>query len=402
MLELEAARNRILATIPPLPAEAISISEAAGRVLAASLTAPADLPRFDNSAMDGFAVRAEDLTAASAMCPVDLQLIGQIVAGDTAGNLSVNAGTCVRVFTGSPLPAGADAVVMQEDTRRTLGVPSLVQVLDPVVAGENVRRRGEDVARGKPVLAAGDVLRPGAIALLAALGFGELQSHRRPVVGLIATGNELVELGQPLGDGQIYESNRAALVPMVTSAGAVPRLFALVPDTLAATRNALEEVFKSCDVVVTSGGVSVGDMDFVKPAFESIGGTLEFWRVAIKPGRPFVFGRCGGKFLFGLPGNPVSALVTFQLLVRPALRKMLGDRDTGVPSFPAVLAEPLVNPGDRRHFVRATVDDAGAARLAGAQASHRLGALPRVNGLIDVPAHANWPAGTPVRVFRFE
>jgi molybdopterin molybdotransferase len=176
----------------------------------------------------------------------------------------------------------------------------------------------------------------------------------------------------------------------------------LVPDTLDATRSALEEAFSACDVVVTSGGVSVGEMDFVKAAFESIGGTLELWRVAIKPGKPFVFGRRGGKFLFGLPGNPVSALVTFQLLVRPALRRMLGASDADASAFPAVLAEALSNPGDRRHFMRVSVDGKGAVRLAGAQASHRLGALPSTNGLVDVPARTNWPVGTPVTVMHFE
>lgn len=402
MLELEEARARILAAIPPLPLETARISSAAGRVLGSHLTAPIDLPRFDNSAMDGYAVRAEDLADASANQPVSLRLVGQIAAGDNPAGFSVTAGTCGRVFTGSPLPEGANAVVMQEDTRPAPGEPSRVPVLDHVVAGENVRRRGEDVSCGAPVMTAGDALRPGAIALLAALGFSEVPVHRRPVVGLLATGSELVEPGQSLADGQIYESNRAALAPMITSAGAIPRAFALVPDTLAATRNALEEAFAACDVVVTSGGVSVGEMDFVKTAFEAIGGTLEFWRVAIKPGKPFVFGRRGGKFLFGLPGNPVSALVTFQLLVRPALRRMLGAREVDSPSFPAVLAEPLSNPGDRRHFMRVTVDARGAVRLAGAQASHRLGALPSANGLVDVPARANWPVGTPVTVMRLE
>ncbi len=402
MLELEEARARILAAIPPLPVEAVLLSEAASRVLGSHLSALMDLPRFDNSAMDGYAVRSHDVADASANQPVSLELVGQIAAGDIPGSFSLAAGTCGRVFTGSPMPSGADAVVMQEDTRPAPGERLQVLVLDRVVAGENVRRRGEDVACGAPVMTAGDVLRPGAIALLAALGFREVPVHRRPVVGLLATGSELVEPGHSLADGQIYESNRAALSPMVTNAGATPRGFALVPDTLAATRSALEEAFAACDVVVTSGGVSVGEMDFVKTAFEAIGGTLEFWRVAIKPGKPFVFGRRGGKFLFGLPGNPVSALVTFQLLVRPALRRMLGAHEVDAPSFPAVLAEAFSNPGDRRHFMRVTVDGMGAVRLAGTQASHRLGALPSANGLVDVPARANWPAGTPVTVMRLE
>ena len=213
------------------------------------------------------------------------------------------------------------------------------------------------------------------------------------MVGLLATGSELQEPGQPLAPGQIYESNRIALAALMQRAGAVPRTFPLVADALAATSLALADAFNQCDAVVTSGGVSVGEMDFIKRAFEQIGGELEFWKVAIKPGRPFVFGRCRGKLLFGLPGNPVSALVTFLLLVRPALLRWQGATDVSLPAHPGVLAEPLANDGERRHFMRVKVDPTGKVRSAGVQASHVLSSVAAANGLVDVPPNTTLACG---------
>jgi molybdopterin molybdotransferase len=217
-------------------------------------------------------------------------------------------------------------------------------------------------------------------------------------VGLLATGSELREPGQALGPGQTYESNRVGISALVSRAGARPILFPLVADALADTRRALEEAFRECDIVVTSGGVSVGEMDFVKRAFEESGGDLQFWKVAIKPGRPFVFGRFLEKFLFGLPGNPVSAHVTFLLLVRPALLRWQGATDVSLPSHPGVLAEALVNPGGRRHFMRVKVDRAGKVHSAGAQASHLLTSLAAANGLVDVPSQTTLSQGATVPV----
>jgi molybdopterin molybdotransferase len=222
------------------------------------------------------------------------------------------------------------------------------------------------------------------------------------VVGLLATGSELTEPGRPLAPGRIYESNRAALAVLIGRAGAVPRAFPLVADVLAGTSLALADAFNQCDAVVTSGGVSVGDMDFLKRAFEQIGGSLEFWKVAIKPGRPFVFGRLREKLLFGLPGNPVSALVTFLLLVRPALLRWQGATEVALPAHPGVLAEPLANHGERRHFMRVKVDSAGKVWSTGIQASHVLSSVAMANGLLDVPADTTLAAGTAVTVLRWE
>jgi molybdopterin molybdotransferase len=248
----------------------------------------------------------------------------------------------------------------------------------------------------------GDALTPARISLLAATGLARVPVGRRPAAGLLATGSELREPGQPLAPGQIYESNRLGLASLIRRAGAVPKVFPLVADSLAATRLALEQAFNQCDVVITSGGVSVGELDFIKQAFEQTGGSLEFWKVAIKPGRPFVFGSCRGKLLFGLPGNPVSALVTFLLLVRPALLRWQGAQDVSLPAYPGVLVEPLANPGQRRHFLRVKVDAAGKVRSAGIQASHILSASATANGLVDVPPETTLPAGKTVSVIRWD
>ena len=401
MLELEDARQRILAALPTPTAERVSLREACHRVLSENISSPVDLPPFDNSAMDGYAVRLADVASAKPASPVNLRVVGRVVAGeDFSGELT--GGDCVRVFTGSPLPAGTEAVVMQEDTRTEATRPGEVLILDSARPGENLRRSGQDVSRGASLAKRGDLLTPGKIALLAATGIAEVSVGRRPVVGLLATGSELREAGETLSTGQIYDSNRSALAPLVKRAGALPNIFPLVPDTLDDTRAELERAFGESDVVVTSGGVSVGEMDFMKSAFGLMGGELQFWKVAIRPGKPFVFGRVGEKFWFGLPGNPVSALVTFLLLVRCALLRWQGASDVALSSHPGVLAENLGNPGDRRHFMRVRVDASGKIFSAGRQASHALASFADANGLVDVPPQTTLATGATVQVIRWD
>jgi molybdopterin molybdotransferase len=397
MLELEDALAHILATIPSPTSESILLRDAARRVQAERIESPIDLPLFDNSAMDGYGVRSRDVASAAPESPTRLRLVGRAAAGETfAGELA--AGTCVRLFTGSPLPPGADAVVMQEDTRVEPNAGDQVLFLEPTRTGDNVRWRGEDVKRGATLAAPGEVLSAGRLSLLAAAGLVRVRVGRRPVVGLLATGSELKEPGEPLVPGQIYESNRIALAALVCRAGAIPEVFPLVADALAATRSALTEAFRQCDAVITSGGVSVGELDFIRPAFEETGGALQFWKVAIRPGRPFVFGRYGEKVFFGLPGNPVSALVTFLLLVHPALLRWQGAADISLPSRAGVLAESLANPEGRRHFMRVKLDASGAVRSAGVQASHILSSMAAADGLLDLPPRTTLAAGTAVQV----
>jgi len=401
MLELEEALNRILSVVQPLDPETVLIEEAPDRVLAEPAFSPLDLPPFDNSAMDGYAVRALDLAGAGADHPLPVRLIGKAAAGEVFPG-ALEHGTCVRVFTGSPLPIGADAILMQEDTRPDPTEPDRVWCLEAVKPWENVRLQGEVVKRGAKLAGPGSRLTAGHVALFAAAGISQVHVARRPRLSVLATGDELVENGQPLLPGQIYESNRVMLATLARRAGAVPLLRPLVPDTMEATRSALEKALAESDAVVTSGGVSVGESDFVKAAFERMGGQLDFWKIAIRPGKPFAFGRAAGKLLFGLPGNPVSALVTFQLLVRPALAAMQGAAETGLPGSNGVLIEPLANHGDRRHFVRVVIDAAGRVRSAGTQASHYLSSLANANGLVDVPPRASLPAGAAVLVLRWD
>jgi molybdopterin molybdotransferase len=401
MLELEEALRRILAAVPQAVSERVPLEQAERRVLNEPVVSPVDLPLFDNSAMDGYAVRAADVANAKPGSPVRLRLAGKIAAGQSA-KAQLSPGTCIRLFTGSVLPRGADAVVMQEDTQLAEGELDTVLILDTAKPWENVRLRGEDVKHGTRMLEAGQRLSVGALSLIRAVGMTHVNVGRIPLVGVVATGSELQEPGHPLQPGQIYESNRIGLAALVSRASSQPRVFPLVPDDAGETLAALKEAFAQCDAVVTSGGVSVGEMDLVKSAFEQLGGELQFWRVAIRPGRPFVFGRWREKLLFGLPGNPVSALVTFLLLVRPSLLQWQGATNLELPTHPALLAEQLANRGDRRHFVRVNVTTEGQVYSAGVQASHFLSSLAAANGLVDVPPRTTLAPGALVRVMRWD
>ena len=392
MLELETAQDRILALARSLGSERLTLAEAQDRFVFEPLFAGVPLPLFDNSAMDGYAVRSEDIGLASRENPILLKLAGRIAAGEPPA-ASVSKGTCVRVFTGSPLPSGADAVVMQEDTEMEGGLGGTLKVLECVRPWENIRFAGEDLKMGSCVAEQGDLVTSGRIALLAAVGCAEVVVGRQPVVGIIATGSELRAAGELPGPGQIYESNRSGLAALVRKAGAKARVFPIVRDAPAEIKEALAIAANECDTVVTAGGVSVGEFDFVKAAFAELGGELDFWRVAIKPGKPFALGRWGGKLLFGLPGNPVSAFVTFLMLVRPALLKMQGAREIFLPVRHAILTEPLTNRGDRRHFVRVHVDARGRARSAGTQSSHILASLSLANGLVNLASGATMESG---------
>jgi molybdopterin molybdotransferase len=291
---------------------------------------------------------------------------------------------------------------MQEDTRIDPAHPDKPLMLDKVVPWENTRLAGEDLKAGARVLEPGDRLGVTQLGLLAAVGLSQVQVRRQPLLGLIATGSELREAGSSLGPGQIYESNRLTLSLLASAAGAQTKAYPLTPDNLDTTRSALATALAECDAIVTSGGVSVGELDFVKAAFQQLGGELAFWRVAIKPGKPLAFGQWKGKLLFGLPGNPVSAFVTFLLLVRPALLRFQGAGVPELPSRPGILAEALVNAGDRRHFVRVNLDGQGKVRPAGKQASHILHSLARANGLVDVPPSTTLKAGSSVAVLGWD
>jgi molybdopterin molybdotransferase len=401
MLSLEEARERILAALALLEPENVPLRDAAGRFAAKTVTSPLDLPLFDNSAMDGYAVRAADLTTASPPSPVPLRLRGTVAAGGVFDG-ATEPGDCVRLFTGSPLPAGADAVVMQEDTQLDPADPGRVWFREAAPPWSNVRRQGEDVKQGAALLQPGDQVTAARSAVLAAVGLGTVRVTRRPAIALLATGSELVEAGHPLAPGKLYESNRLMLAALLEGLGLSTTALPLVPDTAPATRQALAEAFQLADVVITTGGVSVGEFDLVQAAFADLGGRIVFWKVAIQPGKPFFFGQLGRRCLFGLPGNPVSAFVTFLLLVRPALLRLQGATAWELPSCRTTLADPIAQAGDRRHFVRVRLLRNGQVTSAGTQASHRLGPLAAADGLVDVPPHTTLPAGSTVTVLRWE
>jgi len=401
MLDLEDALARVLAVVPVAISEDVGLGDAAGRVLAEEVRSPIDLPVFDNSAVDGYAVRAVDVASAGSDSLVQLELIGRVATGaDFTGE--VTPGGCAQVSTGSALPCGADAVVMKEDTDTEAISAGKVTIGARVERGENVRSQGEDVKRGARLVETGEFLTAARVGLLSATGLTSVRVGRRPVVGLLATGSELKEPGQPLAPGQIYEGNRAALASLVRGAGALPTTLPLVPDSFTLTCEALADAFNHCDVLVTTGGVSVGETDYVQRAFRQMGGAIRFWKVAIKPGQPFAFGSHRGKLLFGLPGNPVSALVTFLLFVRPALLRWQGATCVSPPIYRGVLAEPLTNTGTRRHFLRVKVDTAGMVWSAGLQVSHAMSCAAAANGLVDVAANSCLAAGLTIPVLRWD
>ena len=289
---------------------------------------------------------------------------------------------------------------MQEESRPAEEA-GFVSFIGSVTPWENLRFQGEDIKKGSLLGGVGDRVHPGQIAAFAATGFSQVRVGLRPRVGVISTGNELREAGEELGASQIYESNRATLASLVSAAGGRARLYSLVPDELAAVKDRLLEALRECDTVVTSGGVSVGEWDFIKAAIESAGGRIEFWRIAMKPGKPFVFAKYQGKLIFGLPGNPVSAFVTFLLLVHPALQVMQGARDWAMRTVRGELAEAVGNPAERRHFMRVVMDHQGMVRSSGIQGSHTVSALAKANGLIDVPPRTTWRPGQVVNVMQW-
>lgn len=397
MRTVEAAREALLASVAPLPAVECPLEEAIGCCLAEPVQAPLSLPAFDNSAMDGWAVRVGDTN----QVPVALRVGGRSMAGAAPGG-RLAEGEAWRIFTGAPLPEGANAVVMQEDADWDAAHPGRVVIRETAGPWENVRFRGEDVAQGATVLGPGARIGPAQVGLLAALGDGVVRVHRRPVVTVLPGGDELRPPGAALEPGQIHDSNGPMLAALLRGSGALVRREPAVPDDPAALASALRVALDGSDVVVTAGGASVGEHDLVRPAFESLGGRIEYWRLSLKPGKPFFLGRLGGRILCGLPGNPVSAFVTAVLLVQPLVRRLLGALDPGPVTVPGILGEGVENLDGRPHFLRVIRKADGEVRAAGAQASHLLGSLGRANGLVEVPSRSTLAAGTAVRVVVWE
>jgi len=380
MIPLDEARVYVFEHVSPLAAREVAPAEAVGCVTAAAVTSAATIPPFDNTAMDGFALRAVDTAGANEQ-PVSLVIVGTVAAGP--GNLpTVGEGEAVRIMTGAPIPPGADAVVMVE---RTAAEGHLVEVQAEVEAGNHIRRSGEDVQPGDVVIDAGILVTPAHLGVLLSVGCASLPVVPRPRVAVMSTGDELVADGSPLRPGQIVDSNRPTLLALVEAAGFTAVDGGLVADDEQAIDAALRSAVAECDAVVTTGGVSMGDFDYVKVVLDRIG-DMRWMQVAIKPAKPLAFGTVDGTPVFGLPGNPVSSMVSFELFARPALRRMMGHPEPDARMVDAVADEPLRRrPDGKTHFARvaASVDDDGVlhVRSAGGQGSHQLSAMAGANAL---------------------
>lgn len=399
MISVEEALAEILRHVQPLEPERVAILDALGRVLVEQVVADVDIPPFANSAMDGYAVRAADVAHASPDSPVRLEVVGMVAAGYTI-QVVLLPGTAIRIMTGAPLPAGADAVVpfeLTSDADRAkderLAVPAAeIEVREAVYTRDNVRPAGEDIRRGEQVMSPGRLIRAQEIGVLASLGRETVLVHRRPRVAILATGDELLEVHEELAPGKIRNSNEYTNAALVTRTGGIPIRLGIARDTqeelTAKIRDGLEQ---GADLFLTSGGVSVGDYDVVKDVLGTEG-QMQFWQVNMKPGKPLVFGLLAGGTagnvpLLGLPGNPVSAMVSFEQFARPTILKMLGHRQLGKSTIRAILDEPLETSG-RRTFARVIVTTRGGryhARSTGEQGSGVLTSMSKANGLAIVP-----------------
>lgn len=374
----------MLPAFHPLGEEEVHLTEAAGRHVARAVVARADAPPFDNSAMDGYAVRAADVASAGQGTPVRLPLRGESRAGgQPAGPLE--PGTACRVFTGAPMPAGADAVVIQEDTERH---GDEVEIREASPTGRHVRAQGSDVRHGARLLQAGDRIWPGEIGLLASQNIARVHVFRRPEVAILSTGDELRMLGDDLEPGTIINSNVYVLSEMLRALGAIPVALPAAPDTLPGIEASLRKALEA-DVVITTGGVSVGAYDFVQEAFKNVGIEPGFWKVRVKPGKPFAFARYGDKPVLGVPGNPISAMIAFEVLIAPCLRKMLGDPQPHPQPVVARLREPYRRRPGRVEIARAVATREGDELIVTLHDLQGSGSLPSfvgVNALVVLPA----------------
>lgn len=384
MITVKEALEHILGSVAPLGFEKTDILSARGRVIGGDVRASRDIPPRDNSAMDGYAVRAEDTIGAGSENPVLLKVIENIPAGHTPRK-GVGPGEAARIMTGAPIPEGADAVVKVEETACD---DAGVRISAPVPRGDHIRYAGEDVAAGDLIIRAGTVLRPAEVGMLAALGRSSVEVYRRPLVAIIPTGDELVDIDEAAtSPGKIVSSNSYSLAAQVMECGGIPLQLGIAKDS----REDLTEKFRvaiRADVIVSSAGVSVGDYDFVKDVMEDVGVTIEFWQVAERPGKPMTFGSREGVPVFGLPGNPVSSMITFEEYVRPAILKMTGHRNIFRRTVRATAAHDIEKKQGLRYFFRSRIQRQGdgfAVEITGEQGSGILSSMVLANGIMVIP-----------------
>jgi molybdopterin molybdotransferase len=405
LLSVAEARQRLLAAFTPVDVEMIPLTQSAGRVLAKDVRSAVDLPLFDNSSMDGFAVQAADVSGASPNTPVELKVVGDVPAGHVSP-IGLQTGEALRIMTGAPVPHGADAVIPVEDTdqfRKDLHtgatLPESVKVYRSIKPGDYIRPRGEDVHLGELILAGNIRLRPQDVGILAMIGVAEVQVYRRPKVALLSTGDEIVPVHLPLEPGKIHDSNAYTLAALVSRDGGESVNLGIAPDRAQAVRETLAlSVTSGADLIISTAGVSVGAFDFVRMVVEEHG-KLDFWRVNMRPGKPLTFGSYQGIPFVGLPGNPVSAFVGYEVFVHPALLRLSGLNDQPRSSIRVELTEPVQSDG-RESYLRAIVElnkGRWSARLTGHQGSGNLRSLVQANALLIIPSGVkSLPAGAEV------
>ena len=394
MISVEEALEKVLSYVNVLEPEDEPILDSLGLVLAEEVYSDIDIPPLDNSAMDGYAVQAESTIGASPSAPRTLRIIGEVAAGYIAKQ-EVTPGTAIRIMTGAPIPKGADAVIQFEDTdeekRKAAKKPlSEIGTMRQAAKGLNIRKAGEDISKGSLILKAGTVLRPQEIGVLASLGKDAVRVIRRPVVAVLATGDELVDIKEALPPGKIYNSNTYSLAAQVMRYGGIPRILGIAKDNIKALEDKIKQA-RNADLLITSAGVSVGEYDVVKDVLARLG-EVTFWTVRMKPGKPLAFGvlRLGKKKIphLGLPGNPVSSMIAFEQFARPAILKMLGKKNFAKPTVRAISEGRLANRDRRRVFARVWVtnrDGRYFASLTGAQGSGILTSMAQANGLLIIP-----------------
>lgn len=404
MISVDKAKSIILKNISPLKEiETTSLSSCLGRVSALDIKAKENIPPFNNSAMDGFAIKAKDSSGASRVNPKILEVIEDLPAGYTATR-AIKPHQAIRIMTGAPLPKGADSVIMVEDTKKVIGdrlwvigknlkpktkhlTPEYIEIFKGVKKGENVRYAGEDVKKGEVVIRRGSVLKSGHIGMLASLGITKSKVFRRPKVGILATGDELIDVKNRLKPGKIRNSNTYSLYAQVIRAGGLPILLGIARDAKVEIAGKIKKGLKQ-DMLVVSGGVSVGDYDLVKDVLNDLGTEFKFWKVAMRPGKPLVFGLIKGIPVFGLPGNPVSSMVAFEQFTRPAILKMAGAKDIFRFHLPAIAKEDFRKKKGLRYFLRTALENKNGtlyAYLTGPQGSGILKSMVLANGIMELP-----------------
>ena len=386
MIQVQEALDKILCQIQFKGVERVPLGQALGRVLTEDVVSRINNPPLDNSAMDGYAVIAKDIQSATPENPVKLEMVEEIAAGYTAKG-TLKPGQTMRIMTGAPIPPGADAVLMQEDTQKD---GNAILCLDKADVAENIRRAGEDVKIGEGVIKKGTTLSPAHIGMLAVIGRSQIAVSQRPTVAILSTGDEILELDETPQGPQIFNSNGHMLAAQIKSAGGIPVYLGIAKDTEKDLMEKFEWALKA-DIVVSSGGVSVGDYDLVKSSLQKMGQDMLFWKVAMKPGKPLAFGRIGKTPIFGLPGNPVSSFVSFEQFVRPSLRKVLGCSDLSHKTVQAKLTRTINKKPGRLHFLSSVVswaDGEYTVTPAGEQGSGILKSAANANGLLIFPLEA--------------